>query len=76
MKEQKTIFTCDKSGCGKDTEWLKGFPYDQGWVYIYNAQIKVNKDRQIRMMDRHYCSQSHMLEDIKEKMERPRNEIK
>ena len=59
MKQQRivTTFTCDE--CGKKCEEKddrEGFPYNDGWRYLYNLSFKNNKGREFSIKDKHFCS--------------------
>jgi hypothetical protein len=59
MKEEKIIntFTCDN--CGKRSEGrdsIDGFPYNDGWRYLYNLSVKNSKKDQKEIKDKHFCS--------------------
>lgn len=61
MKIKKTEFTCDQ--CNKKKEWINGYPYKQGWCYIYKLSMK--KTTNIDIKDKHFCCKACMEKYIK-----------
>lgn len=64
MKEVATRFICDS--CKKSSEHIpSGYPYDNGWHYLYDVNIQVprenkngNKCQRVMARDKHFCSSS------------------
>ena len=70
------IFKCDKEGCGNsiEKEMKKGYPYNKGWTYIFNLELKVPEIRnnnflengkRIKIRDKHFCNEKHLIDFIK-----------
>lgn len=54
MKIDKTLFICDT--CGHEQEIKdENFPYDDGWQYLYNLELKLGGVTKI-LKDDHFCS--------------------
>lgn len=60
MKKQYNIFVCDT--CGNESKPLEdkhkihsGYPYEDGWLYLYNFTFKQSKDIQKSFIDKHFC---------------------
>lgn len=66
MKENYTKFSCDVCSKEKTIVHNSGFPYNEGWCYIYNIQGKVrntnNQTIPIQEKDLHFCSKACMLQ--------------
>ena len=76
MKKNYTKFDCDE--CKAEIEIVKdeGYPYYEGWCYIYNFTAKflksydpeINIDIEItrtEQKDKHFCSEKCMIAFIK-----------
>ena len=62
---QKLVFICDE--CSKKTRDYKKFsefPYQDGWTYVHNFALKVAKDKQVNIHDKHYCSKECMIINV------------
>lgn len=62
MKTERNIttFKCDSSICKKldnivETTSGTGFPYDRGWKFLYNLEIKNSKDKKLAFREKHFC---------------------
>jgi len=62
MKEQRNFFNCDV--CDRQTEKNTGFPYKEGWVFLYNFEIKTRDKKEIKMQNKHFCSKVCLLSAI------------
>ena len=76
MKEEKVIseirFVCDN--CSKKIdrsaiqEKQKIFPYEEGWVYLYDLNLQlfgnVERTKRIELQDKHFCCATCMLSAI------------
>jgi len=69
MKVIFNCFVCDN--CGKKSKLMEethklhsGYPYDEGWVYLYDFQFKEEKNTQKRSSDKHFCSSGCMKQYI------------
>lgn len=54
-------FRCDL--CGRESMLIHEkfgevhpFPYNDGWIYVYQMKLKFMKDKHIEMHDGHFCS--------------------
>jgi hypothetical protein len=71
MKLNKVYFTCD--GCRKqklvegESERQK-FPYKDGWLFLYNMDIKASENLTIPIKDKHFCCKKCLLKFICEKL--------
>lgn len=54
MKSNISVFTCDECGARKEIEGV--FPYQEGWVYLYNFDFKLSGNNQNKNHDKHLCS--------------------
>lgn len=64
-KEDFTKFKCDVCGKFIVVESGSGFPYRQGWRYLYNFAFKFDEHIfQGIEKDKHFCSVSCMVEFI------------
>ena len=57
-KKEKTLTTFNCDECGKQSEERTKdncFPYEKGWVYIYNLEFKVASNHLNRIKDKHFC---------------------
>jgi hypothetical protein len=77
MKQDYTKFVCDE--CEKLTEVMKnaGYPYQDGWCYIFNFETKflrlytpgIEIDvARLELKDKHFCSLDCMFKHIKKKI--------
>ncbi len=57
MKLIYNRFACDQ--CGKEgvlfLEGTKKYPYEDGWVYLYNFKFKIDNYREKGVNDKHFC---------------------
>lgn len=54
FKEKKSSeFKCDECD---NTEEAKEFPYKKGWFYLYEFKVKNDKNVQISIRDKKFCS--------------------
>lgn len=61
---KKLIFTCDNCDKeSKDCSKNKGFPYPDGWTYIYKFKVKIYGKR-IGARDKHFCSEKCIKEFV------------
>ena len=66
-KTKSTEFGCDYPKCKKkvkvntDEYCPANFPYDKGWLYIYNHQAKSKPNNKILITDAHFCCKEHLL---------------
>jgi len=60
IMSKMTTFSCDKKGCDKTMTQHDGFPYNEGWTYLYNLEFKVSRDKRIASIDMHFCSNEHL----------------
>lgn len=84
MKIKSVEFKCDNSKCVhrimvcEEYDSIKtgeGYPYQKGWTYLYNLEIKV-VGKIIKIKDKHFCSSPCQLEYIKDKMMRAEMGVK
>ena len=74
MKETIMKFKCDE--CGKTYDDVTKFPYDAGWVYLYNLNMQVKAYAQtpehladrIEQKDSHFCSNNCFLSFVTKKL--------
>lgn len=73
MKEEIVRFTCEQ--CKKEklisVTMMQGFPYKEGWIYIYefNGKVKIGEEiKQIKDKDMHFCSKKCLLNYISNKI--------
>jgi hypothetical protein len=70
MKRILGRFVCDN--CGKEGEIFeesqKHYPYDDGWVYIYNFKFKLDKNKERGIVDKHFCSKDCMKDFINKEL--------
>lgn len=61
MKKQinLTNFTCDN--CANETSNHQTFPYNEGWKYLYNFEIKLKNSKSISLDDKHFCCERCMI---------------
>lgn len=59
MKKEYAKFVCEE--CQKESSEMSGgnyqYPYDSGWVYIYNLEFKTEQGKNRCFKDKHFCSQ-------------------
>jgi hypothetical protein len=78
MKKQYNIFVCDT--CGNESKPLEdkhkihsGYPYEDGWLYLYTFSFKEKKDTQKTTNDKHFCSakcvEDFILKQLKKEKE-------
>lgn len=78
MKKDYTTFICDN--CQKEATKLKntGFPYEEGWCYIYNFSSNFLKlyapgidldVGHIQLKDKHFCCEDCMKKYIEKSIE-------
>jgi hypothetical protein len=66
-------FKCDN--CGKESEIiLEGtiqnvFPYEKGWLYVYNLELKNLPVASITIKDGHFCSLDCFTQKIRSRVE-------
>lgn len=70
--KKEVMFKCNS--CLKQTEFIKEkirvnpFPYSDGWIFVYNIQIKV-LNQSINIKNKHFCCKRcfdiYILEQIK-----------
>ena len=62
MKRNYTEFECDNEACIKsiNIEGRSGYPYSEGWIYLYKFDGKINKTVTMSNDDKHFCSASCM----------------
>jgi hypothetical protein len=72
MKIILNRFKCDN--CGKESSLIEeghkfhtGYPYDEGWYYLYALSFKESKDKQKAFNDKHFCSKACMSNFIDKK---------
>jgi hypothetical protein len=72
-KEKLVEFTCDECKHKIIIEESKGFPYENGWCYIYKFCVKAlnyyavgieTSIKKIELKDKHFCSEEHMFDFI------------
>ena len=67
MKDQRLItnFTCDE--CGKKSDQRtteQGFPYDEGWVFLFKLETKVERHQRKVIREKHFCCDNCEIEFI------------
>jgi hypothetical protein len=75
MKNRQVKFICDN--CGKETEFQEEnnsenkypYKYSEGWIYIYQLNIKLEKGINFEIKDKHLCSEECLLSYIKNGVE-------
>ncbi len=65
MKIQLNIFQCDicekrSKICEEKSKFNAGYPYEDGWIYLYNFSFKDRKDKEYCLKDKHFCSRKCM----------------
>ena len=83
MKKKIIEFKCDFPGCKKrikvESEYLSDrtpYPYDKGWVYLYNHKGKVAQNVFFEAEDNHFCGGEHLIEFIQLQITRALKEKK
>jgi len=64
-------FKCDCKGCKKSVsinELMENFPYEKGWIYIYELILKVRNRDSLKAQDKHYCCLEHFQKSIKDEI--------
>lgn len=71
IENKNTEFKC--AVCNKTTTSTDGFPYKQGWRYLYKLFWKKDPDFKQESFDRHFCSRKCLTEFVYEatKQENP-----
>lgn len=72
MKQERTLtrFECDECAIRtEESEQPKKFNYDDGWIFLYNFNFKVVKDKQVSLREKHFCSKECLIKWITEKIE-------
>jgi hypothetical protein len=76
MKVAMSKFRCAQ--CGKESEPKEDriynkstsvphpFPYEQGWIFIYSCNIKVNAQNTLAIVNDHFCSENCLFGKIKD----------
>jgi len=68
MKTKFTKFKCDT--CGKEitVEGDKGYPYQEGWAYLFNLEMQIPEINHnfVRkgLKDNHFCSRECLINKI------------
>jgi len=57
MRTNITEFKCDECGKKIVKEYGIGFPYKEGWLYLYNFEFKSTSLNRAPIMDKHFCSE-------------------
>lgn len=68
MKRYKTIFTCDECVKIIETETESGYPYQNGWRYLYNLTFKLENKRIEPERDKHFCSKKCLIKWVGAKL--------
>jgi len=65
---EKAIFTCDNC---KKKEILDNekYPYDKGWVFLYNFKFKVASNKSNPNKEKHFCCRNCMVIYMNKKLE-------
>ena len=57
MKHVMNIFACDN--CKKEIKILQDknfkFPYNEGWIYVFNLELKTAMNETLQIRDKHLC---------------------
>lgn len=82
MKQVMNKFICDTCGVAsklmedkhKDKfKFHSGYPYEDGWIYLYTFSFKEKKDTQKTTNDKHFCSakcvEDFILKQLKKEKE-------
>ena len=67
MKDQRLItnFTCDQCGKKSDQRTIaQGFPYDEGWVFLYKFATKVERHQRKVIREKHFCCDDCEIEFV------------
>ncbi len=71
MKKERVLTTFECDNCKKkssEREKGMGFPYDLGWIYIYEMKFKISKNKHESMEDKHFCNKECFIMGIKKKL--------
>ena len=73
MKYIKTEFICNH--CNKSivipNDNFDGscqFPYDSGWIFIYNLEFKVEQKLPLKIAKEHFCSKKCLTDHIRQRI--------
>jgi hypothetical protein len=68
MKEDLTTFTCDNCKKKETVKQKTGYPYDKGWVYLFNLKGKI-ASQHYDIQDKHFCCLNCEIEFIRKMIE-------
>ena len=72
MKQERTLtkFICDECKKeGTESEQPRSYPYNEGWVYLYNFKFKLAKDKDYTIADKHFCCKECFIKFLMRKLE-------
>lgn len=67
MKNQRQVtnFTCDQCGNKSDQRTIEqGFPYDEGWEFLFKLATKVEKHQRKVTREKHFCCNKCTIEFV------------
>jgi len=70
MKKKIIEFKCDHCDIVKQVEEDEGYPYGEGWCFIFKLNIQLpvdgsnNKHRRVEKEEKHLCSKKCLTEFI------------
>ena len=69
-KYTEVYIECDMCGKRHDIDEKKGYPYNEGWIYLYNLNLQKptistnHKCYRLEKTDKHFCSQKCFMRYI------------
>ena len=76
MKSIKILNTFQCDNClkkSKEIEEGKGFPYSDGWRFLYNLEFKMKNSDSVKSREKHFCCDACMVNFIKDRILTSRN---